>query len=112
MLRRGACPVGLNAEERPLLLAGLFELYPMREEHDDVAMCEQIKVLARKLGGQTETPFFGAWLAWRGLSPGQIGVLLATGMLLRVLVAPITGLVADARNDRRGMMLRWRTVTP
>ena len=60
---------------------------------------------ASGLIGGAYTPFFGAWLAWRGLSPGQIGVLLATGMLLRVLVAPVTGLVADARNDRRGMML-------
>lgn len=60
---------------------------------------------ASGLIGGAYTPFFGAWLAWRGLSPGQIGVLLATGMLLRVAVAPVTGLVADARNDRRGMML-------
>jgi PPP family 3-phenylpropionic acid transporter len=60
---------------------------------------------ASGLIGGAYTPFFGAWLAWRGLSPGQIGVLLASGMLLRVLVAPVTGLVADARNDRRGMML-------
>ncbi len=60
---------------------------------------------ASGLIGGAYTPFFGAWLAWRGLSPGQIGVTLATGMLLRVLVAPVTGLIADARNDRRGMML-------
>ena len=51
------------------------------------------------------TPFFGAWLAWKGLSPTQIGALLATGMLLRVPVVPLTGIIADARNDRRGMML-------
>ncbi len=60
---------------------------------------------ASGLIGGAYTPFFGAWLAWRGLSPGQIGVTLATGMLLRVLAAPVTGLIADARNDRRGMML-------
>lgn len=51
------------------------------------------------------TPFFGAWLGWRGLPPGQIGTLLAAGMLLRVLVAPVSGVIADARNDRRGAML-------
>ena len=55
--------------------------------------------------GGMYTPFFGAWLAWRGLLPGQIGVLLAAGMLLRVAVAPVSGLIADARNDRRGAML-------
>lgn len=60
---------------------------------------------ASGLIGGAYTPFFGAWLAWRGLSPSQIGTLLSAGMLLRVIVAPVTGIVADARNDRRGMML-------
>lgn len=60
---------------------------------------------AAGLIGGIYTPFFGAWLAWRGLTPGQIGVLLASGMLLRVFVAPVSGLIADARNDRRGAML-------
>jgi PPP family 3-phenylpropionic acid transporter len=50
-------------------------------------------------------PFFGAWLAWRGMSPAEIGALLSTGMLLRVIVPPLTGIVADARNDRRSMMV-------
>jgi PPP family 3-phenylpropionic acid transporter len=56
------------------------------------------------LGG-AYTPFFGAWLAWKGVSPDEIGLLLSAGMLLRVIVAPLTGVIADARNDRRGMML-------
>jgi len=60
---------------------------------------------ASGLIGGAYTPFFGAWLAWRGMTPNQIGTVLALGMLFRVLVAPVTGLIADARNDRRGMML-------
>jgi len=60
---------------------------------------------ASGLVGGAYTPFFGAWLAWRGLSSDEIGILLSAGMLLRVIVAPVTGIVADARNDRRGMML-------
>ncbi|MBV8979209.1 MAG: MFS transporter [Alphaproteobacteria bacterium] len=59
---------------------------------------------AGSIGGMY-TPFFGAWLAWRGLTPDAIGALLAAGMLLRVVVAPLSGMVADARNDRRGAML-------
>jgi PPP family 3-phenylpropionic acid transporter len=55
--------------------------------------------------GGAYTPFFGAWLAWRGLSSSEIAMLLSAGMLLRVIVAPVTGIIADARNDRRGMML-------
>ena len=56
-------------------------------------------------GGGIYTPFFGAWLAWKGLSPAQIGLLLSIGMLLRVVVPPLTAIIADARNDRRSMMI-------
>jgi PPP family 3-phenylpropionic acid transporter len=56
-------------------------------------------------GGGIYTPFFGAWLAWKGLSPQQIGLLLALGMLLRVVVPPLTAIIADARDDRRSMMI-------
>jgi PPP family 3-phenylpropionic acid transporter len=65
---------------------------------------------AAGLIGGIYTPFFGAWLAWRGLDPAQIGALLAAGMLLRVGFAPVSGIVADARNDRRGSMLFLYTV--
>ncbi|MBU6299451.1 MAG: MFS transporter [Alphaproteobacteria bacterium] len=70
--------------------------------------------IARRLGmsqaasGLTSgvfTPFFGAWLAWRGLSADQIAVVLSAGLLLRVLVGPAVGIIADARNDRRTAML-------
>lgn len=57
------------------------------------------------LSGGIYTPFFGAWLAWKGESPEQIGLLLSAGMLLRVIVPPITGIIADARNDRRSVMI-------
>lgn len=60
---------------------------------------------ASGLFGGAYTPFFGAWLAWKGLDPVSIGILLSGAMLLRVVVAPITGMIADARNDRRSMML-------
>jgi len=70
-----------------------------------VALKLALAQAASGLVGGAYTPFFGAWLAWRGMNPTQIGSTLAIGMLLRVLVAPVTGLVADARNDRRGMML-------
>jgi len=57
------------------------------------------------LSGGIYTPFFGAWLAWKGESPAQIGTLLSAGMLLRVIVPPLTAIIADARNDRRSMMI-------
>jgi len=51
------------------------------------------------------TPFFGAWLAWRGFSAGEIAVVLSAGLLLRIFVGPAAGIIADARNDRRGAMI-------
>src|SRR6185295_18250445 len=57
------------------------------------------------LSGGIYTPFFGAWLAYKGLTPTEIGTLLSAGMLLRVIIPPITGIIADARNDRRSMMI-------
>lgn len=50
-------------------------------------------------------PFYGAWLAWRGLSPGHIALVMSAGYLLRTIMGPASGIIADARNDRRGMML-------
>ncbi|MDE2183572.1 MAG: MFS transporter [Alphaproteobacteria bacterium] len=50
-------------------------------------------------------PFFAAWLAWRGLDAGQIGLLLSLSLVLRAFTGPASGIVADARDDRRGAML-------
>jgi PPP family 3-phenylpropionic acid transporter len=50
-------------------------------------------------------PFFSASLAFRGLSADQIGLLLSTALILRALAGPLSGIMADARNDRRFVML-------
>src|SRR4029077_3440288 len=54
--------------------------------------------------GGIYTPFVGAWLAYTGMRPIEIGALLSSGMLLRVIVPPITGILADARHARRSMI--------
>ena len=56
-------------------------------------------------------PFFGAYLAWRGLSAGQIGLVLSSALMLRALAGPLSGIVADAHNDRRSVMLALYWVT-
>ena len=56
------------------------------------------------LGG-AYLPFFAASLASRGLSASAIGFLLALATFLRILISPLAGLVADARDDRRLVML-------
>ena len=50
-------------------------------------------------------PFFGASLAWRGLSADQIGLVLSSALMLRAFAGPMSGIVADAHNDRRRVML-------
>lgn len=50
-------------------------------------------------------PFFGAFLAGRGLPAQAIGVILSAGLLLQVAISPLAGMVADARNDRRGALI-------
>ncbi len=50
-------------------------------------------------------PFFGAALAWRGLSPDQIGLVLSSALMLRAVAGPLSGIIADAHNDRRRVML-------
>lgn len=50
-------------------------------------------------------PFYGAWLAWRGLPAGQIAWIMSAGYLLRTIAGPMCGIIADARNDRRETML-------
>jgi PPP family 3-phenylpropionic acid transporter len=57
------------------------------------------------------TPLFGAWLAWRGLSAEAIAVLIASALMLRAIAGPLSGVIADARNDRRFVMLALYWVT-
>jgi PPP family 3-phenylpropionic acid transporter len=50
-------------------------------------------------------PFFGAFLAGHGLSAPAIAGILSAGLMLQVAVGPLAGMVADARNDRRGALI-------
>jgi MFS transporter, PPP family, 3-phenylpropionic acid transporter len=60
---------------------------------------------ANGLLGGAYLPFFSASLSARGMPAPTIGLLLALATLLRIAIAPLTGLVADARDDRRSVML-------
>ena len=77
------------------------------DAHDPSPIAVRLSVAWGTWGtsGGIYTPFVGAWLAYTGMRPVEIGALLSTGMLLRVIVPPITGIVADARDDRRSMMI-------
>ncbi len=49
----------------------------------------------------TEAPFFPAFMAAKGLQPGEIGVLLSAGTVVRLSVGPFLGAAADRSGPRR-----------
>jgi PPP family 3-phenylpropionic acid transporter len=51
-------------------------------------------------------PYFPIWLNGLSFSPFEIGVVLAAQMILRVIAAPLAGLMAD-RMPERSFMLVW-----
>src|SRR5579883_3331299 len=57
------------------------------------------------LSGGILLPFWPVWLASRGLSPGEIGVVLAIGQWVKVAATPATGGLADHSGDPRRVML-------
>jgi PPP family 3-phenylpropionic acid transporter len=52
-----------------------------------------------------QVPYFPLWLIERGLTPGQVAVVLSAPLLLRVVIAPLVGRLADGRADRRGLVI-------
>ena len=52
----------------------------------------------------TESPFLPSFLAERGLAPGEIGVVLAAGTLVRLAAGPVAGRIAD-RHDATRLVL-------
>lgn len=50
-------------------------------------------------------PFWPVWLQGRGMTAGEIGVLLAVGIWVKVFANPFVGHVVDRRGDRRRPMI-------
>ena len=57
------------------------------------------------LSGGVLLPFWPVWLASRGLSAAEIGVVLAIGQWAKIAATPATGAVADHSGDPRRVML-------
>jgi MFS transporter, PPP family, 3-phenylpropionic acid transporter len=47
------------------------------------------------------TPFLPVWMNWRGLTPGEISVVIAAPLFLRVLVSPVVAMSADRHASHR-----------
>lgn len=50
-------------------------------------------------------PFTPLWLAWRGLTPGEISAAMAVPFFLRVFITPAVALAADRHNAHRAAMI-------
>lgn len=50
-------------------------------------------------------PYLPIWLAWRGMTPAEIGWLTACPMFMRVVATPVITFVADRRGDLRETIL-------
>src|SRR5476649_1274712 len=81
--------------------AALSHSVPEQTAPSPIALRLSVAWGAWGTSGGIYTPFFGAWLAYKGMNPVEIGTLLSAGMLLRVIVPPVTGIIADARNEDR-----------
>src|SRR5690242_21615556 len=51
-----------------------------------------------------QLPFWPVWLASRGLTAREIGILLAAAIWVKVLATPAIGAVADKTGDRHLLM--------
>ena len=51
-----------------------------------------------------QLPFWPVWLASRGLTSGEIGVLLAAAIWVKVLATPAIGTLADKTGGRSVLM--------
>lgn len=50
-------------------------------------------------------PYLPVWLEWRGFTPDQIAILLATPLFGRIIIAPSISFVADLLGDRRFVLI-------
>src|SRR5215813_13669358 len=51
-----------------------------------------------------QVPFWQIWLASRGLTDGEIGVVLGVAIWARVVVTPVISALADRLGTRRALM--------
>ncbi|MGQ0457595.1 MAG: MFS transporter [Hyphomicrobium sp.] len=50
-------------------------------------------------------PYLPVWLDWRGLSAGEISVILAAPLFLRVFITPVVAMAADRSRAHRSLLI-------
>jgi MFS transporter, PPP family, 3-phenylpropionic acid transporter len=53
----------------------------------------------------TQLPYLPVWLDWVGLAPGEIAVIAAAPMIIRVAVTPAVAFAADRSGDHRRFLI-------
>ena len=58
-------------------------------------------------------PYTPVWLEWRGLSAGEISVVMAAPLFLRLFITPAVALTADRRGNHRQILiwLAWASLS-
>lgn len=54
-------------------------------------------------------PYLPVWLDWRGLTAGEIAIVAAAPLFLRIFATPVVAVLADRRGNHRGVVvgLAW-----
>ncbi len=50
-------------------------------------------------------PYFPVWLDWRGLTAGQISIIMAAPFFIRLVVTPVVALAADRESAHRTILI-------
>ena len=53
----------------------------------------------------TKIPYLPVWLDWRGLSAGEIALITAAPLFLRIIATPVIAFLADRWGNRRGALI-------
>jgi len=50
-------------------------------------------------------PYFPVWLDWRGLTAGQISIIMAAPFFIRLVITPVVALLADRESAHREILI-------
>jgi MFS transporter, PPP family, 3-phenylpropionic acid transporter len=78
----------------------MIEPDPSRESRDFGVRVSLLFAAIFVVAG-TNLPFLPVWLDWQGLGPGEIAIITAVPLFVRVVVTPVIAFAADRANDYR-----------
>lgn len=74
-------------------------------EHRNFAIRVSVLFAAIFVVAGTNLPYLPVWLDWKGLSAGEIALITALPLFVRVLVTPVIAFAADRSGDHRRFLI-------